>query len=77
MNDPFEQTLRDLFNESTPESPQGRDRLDRVLKTANRQVGAFAVFGLIGSWGKALCRAGQGAQGNIRPIKCSAGKISK
>ena len=74
MNDPFEQTLRDLFNEKTRESTQSTERLDRVLKTANRQVGAFALFGLVGNWGKALCRAGQGAQGNIKPVKRASHK---
>lgn len=47
MHDPFEQSLRDMLNAS----PQGRDDdacLDRVLKTANRQVGAQDLFGLIG-----------------------------
>lgn len=47
MHDPFEQSLRDMLNAA----PAGRDDnacLDRVLKTANRQVGAQDLFGLIG-----------------------------
>lgn len=39
MHDPFEQSLRDMLNAS----PSNRDDdacLGRVLKTANRQVGA-------------------------------------
>ncbi|WP_263265101.1 CrfX protein [Pseudomonas sp. RIT-PI-S] len=47
MHDPFEQSLKDMLNAT----PSGRDDdacLDRVLKTANRQVGAQDLFGLIG-----------------------------
>jgi hypothetical protein len=45
--DPFEQSLRDMLK--TPEA-QGSDdvSLDKVLKKANRQQGAGAVFGLFG-----------------------------
>jgi len=47
MHDPFEQSLKDMLNAA----PEGRDDgacLGRVLKTANRQVGAQDLFGLIG-----------------------------
>lgn len=47
MHDPFEQSLRDMLNAA----PEGRDDsacLDRVLKTANRQVGAQDLFSLFG-----------------------------
>lgn len=47
MQDPFEQSLRDMLK--APES-QTHDAvsLDKVLKKANRQLGAGAVFSLFG-----------------------------
>lgn len=48
MADPFEESLRDMLK-----VPSGHDDdacLDRVLKTANRQVGAGDLFGLMGHW---------------------------
>lgn len=48
MRDPFEESLRDMLN-----SRSSRDDgacLSRVLKTANRQVGAGDLFGLFGNW---------------------------
>ncbi|KAF1029892.1 MAG: hypothetical protein GAK37_01565 [Pseudomonas sp.] len=56
MHDPFEQSLRDMLNAS----PSNRDDdacLGRVLKTANRQVGAGVLFGLFGRWLPALMMA--------------------
>ncbi|MBA1262147.1 CrfX protein [Stutzerimonas sp. NM35] len=48
MGDPFEESLRDMLK-----AQSGHDDdacLDRVLKTANRQVGAGDLFGLMGHW---------------------------
>lgn len=47
QQDPFEQSLRDMLK--TPET-QAYDEvsLDKVLKKANRQLGAGAIFGLCG-----------------------------
>ncbi|MCP9338846.1 CrfX protein [Stutzerimonas xanthomarina] len=52
MHDPFEESLRDMLNTQ----PERHDdaRLDRVLKTANRQVGAGDLFGLMGHWLQAM-----------------------
>lgn len=48
MTDPFEESLRDMLN---AESRHDDDAcLDRVLKTANRQVGAGDLFGVMGHW---------------------------
>jgi len=48
MTDPFEESLRDMLK---AESRHDDDAcLDRVLKTANRQVGAGDLFGLMGHW---------------------------
>ncbi len=52
MHDPFEESLRDMLN---PQSARHDDaRLGRVLKTANRQVGASDLFGLLGHWLQAV-----------------------
>lgn len=66
MHDPFEASLKALLN--TPANAQDEEgddqaRLHRVLKTANRQVGAGALFDLIGRhWASALLLAlGNGA----------------
>jgi hypothetical protein len=48
MRDPFEESLRDMLN--TQSSHDDDACLDRVLKTANRQVGAGDLFGLLGHW---------------------------
>ena len=48
MRDPFEESLRDMLN--TQSSHDDDACLDRVLKTANRQVGAGDLFGLFGHW---------------------------
>lgn len=47
MQDPFEQSLRDMLK--TPDA-QTHDNIsvDKVLKKANRQLGAGAVFTLFG-----------------------------
>lgn len=45
--DPFEQSLRDMLK--TAEAPgSGDNSLGKVLKKANRQQGAGAIFGLFG-----------------------------
>jgi hypothetical protein len=49
MHDPFEQSLRELLN--TASSDRDDDAcLGRVLKTANRQIGAGEMFSMIGHW---------------------------
>lgn len=53
MHDPFEESLRDLLKGGAAE-PAENARLDRVLKTANRQVGAGDLFNLLGHWLEAL-----------------------
>lgn len=52
MHDPFEESLRDLLNK--PVSHDDGACLDRVLKTANRQVGAGDLLALLGHWFEAL-----------------------
>ncbi|SDU30032.1 CrfX protein [Geopseudomonas guangdongensis] len=53
MHDPFEESLRDLLKGKAAESADSA-RLDRVLKTANRQVGVGDLFKLLGHWFDAL-----------------------
>jgi len=47
MQDPFEQSLRDMLKTSDTQAYNDVS-LDKVLKKANRQLGAGAVFGLFG-----------------------------
>ncbi len=49
MKDPFEESLRDLLK-SSPTEHDDDAALDRVLKTANRQVGAGDLFSMVGRW---------------------------
>lgn len=53
MHDPFEESLRDLLRGAPTESADSA-RLDRVLKAANRQVGAGDLFNLLGHWFEAM-----------------------
>lgn len=52
MRDPFEESLRDMLNTQSMRDDDAC--LDRVLKTANRQVGAGDLFGLVGHWLQAM-----------------------
>ncbi|WP_313085058.1 CrfX protein [Pseudomonas sp.] len=52
MRDPFEESLRDMLNAQSSRDDDAC--LDRVLKTANRQVGAGDLFGLMGHWLQAV-----------------------
>lgn len=56
MRDSFESSLKELFNDQDSRSVD-TSRLDRVLKKANRQVGAADLFGLLGCWFEALMLA--------------------
>lgn len=67
MNDPFEESLRDLLNTSV----SGRDDeacLHRVLKTANRQVGAGDLFSLAGRWFQVLMIALNNGSAHLMPV---------
>ncbi|MGE8407834.1 MAG: CrfX protein [Pseudomonas sp.] len=73
MHDPFEQSLRDMLNAS----PSGKDRdddacLGRVLKTANRQVGAGDLFSLLGRWSQALMIAINNGSAHVAPVRRTA-----
>ena len=70
MHDPFEESLRDLLKAS----PSGQDRdddacLGRVLKTANRQVGAGDLFSLLGRWSQALLIAVNNGSAHVAPVR--------
>ncbi|SNR94405.1 MULTISPECIES: hypothetical protein [Pseudomonas] len=68
MHDPFEQSLRDMLN-SQPSSDHDDDAtLNRVLKTANRQVGAGDMFALMGHWVEALMIALNKGSAHLSPV---------
>ena len=67
MPDPFEQSLRDMLNAS-PSNHDDEVCLYRVLKTANRQVGAGNLFGLLGRWLPALMMAINKSLVHVSPV---------
>ena len=67
MHDPFEQSLREMLK--APTSNRDDDAcLGRVLKTANRQVGAGDLFGLLGRWVPALMMALNNGSAHVSPV---------
>ena len=67
MHDPFEQSLREMLK--SPPSTRDVDAcLGRVLKTANRQVGAGDLFSLLGRWVQALMIALNNGSAHIAPV---------
>jgi hypothetical protein len=80
MHDPFEESLRDMLRSSS--SSRDDDAcLGRVLKTANRQVGAGVLFGLLGRWSEALMIALNNGSAHVAPVsrrpKTSARPVDK
>lgn len=67
MHDPFEQSLRELLN-NAPSSHDDDACLWRVLKTANRQVGAGEMFSLIGHWFGATMLAVSKGSPHLAPV---------
>ena len=67
MHDPFEESLRDLLK-AAPSSHDDGACLGRVLKTANRQVGAGDLFSLIGHWAGALMMALNNGSPHVAPV---------
>jgi hypothetical protein len=67
MHDPFEQSLRDMLK-ATPSSRDDDACLGRVLKTANRQVGAGDLFSLLGRWLPALMIALNNGSAHVAPV---------
>ncbi len=74
MHDPFEESLRDLLKSSASNHDDDAC-LHRVLKTANRQVGAGDLFALMGHCLGALMIAINSGAGHIAPV--SRSKSSK
>jgi hypothetical protein len=67
MHDPFEESLRDMLKSSS--SSRDDDAcLGRVLKTANRQVGAGVLFGLVGRWSEAIMIALNNGSAHVAPV---------
>lgn len=67
MYDPFEESLRDLLN-SNGGAHDDDATLGRVLKTANRQVGAGDLFGLFGRSIEALMIGLNNASPHLRNV---------
>ncbi|MDG9884442.1 CrfX protein [Pseudomonas putida CSV86] len=75
MHDPFEQSLRDMLKASPSALERDDDAcLGRVLKTANRQVGAGDMFSLLGRWGQALMIAINNGSAHVAPVRRTASK---
>lgn len=66
MHDPFEESLRHMMR-SAPSEHDDDAGLRRVLKTANRQVGASDLFGLVGHWASALMLALNHGSAHVSP----------
>jgi len=67
MHDPFEESLRVLLK--SPAASHDDDAcLGRVLKTANRQVGAGALLNLLGHWLQALMIALNKGSAHVAPV---------
>ncbi|MDG9930119.1 MULTISPECIES: CrfX protein [Pseudomonas] len=73
MYDPFEESLRNLLN-SSPSEHDDDAALGRVLKTANRQVGAGDLFGLMGRGLEALMIALNNGSGHLTPVSRSTAR---
>ncbi len=67
MQDPFEESLRDLLKAS-PGSHDDDACLGRVLKTANRQVGVGDLFSMMGRWVPALMIALNNGSAHWAPV---------
>jgi hypothetical protein len=67
MRDPFEESLRDMLKGS-PSAHDDEACLGRVLKAANRQVGAGDLFSLMGHWFEALMIALNNGSAHIAPV---------
>ena len=67
MHDPFEESLRDLLKSSSS-SHDDDACLHRVLKTANRQVGAGDLVSLVGHWAQALMIALNNGSAHVAPV---------
>ncbi len=67
MHDPFEESLRVLLK-SPAASHDDEACLGRVLKTANRQVGAGDLFSLLGHWLEALMIALNNGSAHVEPV---------
>lgn len=75
MHDPFEESLRDMLNASSPNRDDDAV-LGRVLKTANRQVGAGDLFSLLGRCTQAMMIAVNNGSAHVSPVSRRKAKIA-
>lgn len=73
MYDPFEESLRDLLK-SSPAEHDDDATLGRVLKTANRQLGAGDLFGLMARGLEALMIALNNGSPHLMPVSRSTAR---
>jgi hypothetical protein len=76
MHDPFEESLRDMLR-AAPSEHDDDAGLKRVLKTANRQVGAGDLFALVGHWAGALMLALNHGSAHVSPTSRRASRHSR
>lgn len=67
IQDPFEQSLRDMLKPQQAQTESDAS-LDKVLKKANRQVGAGAVFSLFGRALESVLIALNNGSEHIKPV---------
>lgn len=65
--DPFEQSLRELLRDSG-RAPNEHAAIERVLKTANRQIGVGALFALLGRGFFAVLLGLNSAAPHLKPV---------
>lgn len=65
--DPFEQSLRQLLRQSSEQQDE-RAAIERVLKTANRQIGAGALLALLGRSFYSVLLGLNSASAHLRPV---------
>ena len=73
MQDPFEQSLRDMLK-SEQIHVNNDASLEKVLKKANRQVGAGALFGLFGRALETVLIALNNGSEHIKPVSTLSAK---
>jgi hypothetical protein len=67
MHDPFEESLRDMLKSGASDHDDDAC-LHRVLKMANRQVGAGDLFALMGHWLGAMMIALNNGSAHVSPV---------
>lgn len=67
-NDPFEKSLREILQKDSASQQDVDEALERVLKTANRQVGLGALFTMFGRAFYALILGINNGSAHLKPV---------